>query len=277
MCVEYICKYFNISVYAFDITKQCFSKYISTSRNYPALVYYCINNHMYWISDREDVLSLTREARDIESKLKSCVFDEDKVKKNIYDGRTIYEDIPIEELMQAKYKDSIIIYNKTNLNKELDKIIELYHCIPDGSNIKNQKSKTTSITIKQEKGNKNKFLKQNIHLVIDPNDTHIITYKDIKTLCEKHDVAFKNQSFGSLIKELRANFYNKSTKRIKRTAEERATIHKDCGGCCNECKKEITTKEMQIDHVKPLAEGGTEDKENLQVLCNQERTRTWIC
>ena len=70
---------------------------------------------MYWISDREDVLSLSREARDIESKLRSCVFDEDKVKPNIYDRKTIYEDIPIEELIHDKYKDTIIGY-KYNWN-----------------------------------------------------------------------------------------------------------------------------------------------------------------
>ena len=76
-----ICIILQISHYAFDITKKCFLKSISPNRNYTALIYYCVNNHMYHITNGEFALGLTRSARDIETKLKSICIDETKKKK----------------------------------------------------------------------------------------------------------------------------------------------------------------------------------------------------
>jgi hypothetical protein len=101
------------------------------------------------------------------------------------------------------------------LNEELDKIIEVHKCIPRGSHIKTYNMTVVGITIKPGKGSKHKFLKQNLLLEVDPNDTDKITYKDIQGYCVKHGVEFRNQSFGSLIKELRTRFYDTKTKRLE--------------------------------------------------------------
>ena len=60
-----ILKTHDISYYTYDVCNRCFDKYISKNQNYPALVYYSVNNHMYWIGDQKKALSLTRKARDI--------------------------------------------------------------------------------------------------------------------------------------------------------------------------------------------------------------------
>jgi hypothetical protein len=79
-----ILKQHDISYYTFDVCNNCFDKYISRSQNYPALVYYSVNNHMYWIGDKKKALSLTRTARDIESKIHTHMVADNFETKNIY-------------------------------------------------------------------------------------------------------------------------------------------------------------------------------------------------
>ena len=46
-------------------------------------------------------------------------------------------------------------------------------------------------------------------------------------------------------------------------------------GLCNLCEEPIK-KQFQIDHIRPLSNGGTNDRENLQALCvscHQEKTK----
>ena len=117
-----ICEKLDVSHYAFDVTRKCFLKYISKSRNFEPLVYYCVNNHMYWISDKESSLSLIRNSQDIQTKFKSiCLTDENVDKVNIY-SLDIKENISVSDFINIK--DSTIIYTKNNLNDELDEIIK---------------------------------------------------------------------------------------------------------------------------------------------------------
>jgi hypothetical protein len=72
-----ICKILDISHYSYDITNKCFLKHIPKNRNYPALVYYCVNSHMYHVENKEVALKLAMGAKDIEHKIKSHVLDEE--------------------------------------------------------------------------------------------------------------------------------------------------------------------------------------------------------
>lgn len=47
----------------------------------------------------------------------------------------------------------------------------------------------------------------------------------------------------------------------------RVEIHEKYNGHCAYCGKEITIKEMQIDHIQPKEHGGTEDFDNLNPSC----------
>jgi len=76
---------------------------------------------------------------------------------------------------------------------------------------------------------------KNITLVIDPNDTKIMTYKDIQKLCEKTNIEFSNQSFGSIVSQLKEKFFNAESIRHKFTKEERKQIFEK-NSSCKMCK-----------------------------------------
>lgn len=51
------------------------------------------------------------------------------------------------------------------------------------------------------------------------------------------------------------------------TLEERKQLYKDNYGICACCGKKLTVKSMTIEHIIPLLRGGTNDFENLTILC----------
>jgi len=56
-------------------------------------------------------------------------------------------------------------------------------------------------------------------------------------------------------------------KRKRLTKAERVSIHGMYGGRCAYCGKKIEYKDMQVDHFKPLHNGGKDKKENLRPAC----------
>ena len=81
--LHHVCVKKDISMYAFDLKKRCFLKHLSKNQNHKALVYYCINNHMYHIIDKQEVKSLVETAKDIETKINSDLFEKEEV-KNVF-------------------------------------------------------------------------------------------------------------------------------------------------------------------------------------------------
>ena len=94
-----------------------------------------------------------------------------------------------------------------------------------------------------------------------------MTWKDVKTLCETNKIDFKNQTLSSLVKEMRDRFYDSKSVRVDLSAV-REEMYNECKVCVD-CKNSVTLKGCQLDHIVPLACGGDNSKENLQILCKK--------
>ena len=69
----------------------------------------------------------------------------------------------------------------------------------------------------------------------------------------------------SVVKTMRENFMN--VDRVRFDKPFRLKLYKQQGKCCQLCKNKLEINYVQIDHIKALANGGTNDIENLQILC----------
>lgn len=56
-------------------------------------------------------------------------------------------------------------------------------------------------------------------------------------------------------------------KRHKLSKEERQKVYDKCNGYCAYCGTEIEYKDMQVDHVKPLRLGGSDNMDNMLPAC----------
>ena len=87
--IEYFCKMFGISHYAFDINKTCFMKYVHKNQNHRCLCYYAMNNHMYLVKDKDYVKSMVEKAKAPEHKIHTSSLELDEV-VNHYLDKEIY-------------------------------------------------------------------------------------------------------------------------------------------------------------------------------------------
>ena len=69
-----------------------------------------------------------------------------------------------------------------------------------------------------------------------------------------------------MMKNIRDNLQKKKSERREFTLEEKRDIYDNIAhGKCAICKEKLKQK-FEVDHIKPLASGGTNDIKNLQLL-----------
>jgi hypothetical protein len=257
LCIEYLCKKYHISHYAYDICNKNFLKYVSKTRNYPALAYYAVDNHMYLIKDKDLVKSLVEKAKvkDLNNiNLNETLYE----KKSPFVDASIYENIDPKDITGLIASTNIIIYSRLEFNAINDILIECIKLYGVPSQIKSNRTQIQqfSYTI-----NEIKYILMN-----DPNDVNLINWKRIQELCIKHEIEFCNQTFTKFIDQVKNKF--ETPIRHIFTEDEKLNILKLHNNECNECATKIGGKiAYDIDHIRPLSNGGTNELDNIQPLC----------
>ena len=263
-CVNSICEKYDITHYCLDVHKSIIIKSLSKNQNHKALIYFSVNNHMYLIMDDVMRKSLVETVKEKENWNTSLLSDEVEEKTNVYDDYDIIEN---PKTFFTETKNTIYMFSRlgtTSINDIFQSLI-VDHGVPD--NIKCKKTKIEAF----------KYKKNNIiyMFVCDPNAVHNITYKEVKVLCEKNDLPFKNQTFMHVVKQLRSKYFDEITGRIKFTKEFKEMVLEKSKKKCAGCKCCLKAKKYDIDHIRPLANGGTNQIDNLQALCkscHQDKT-----
>ena len=270
--IQKFCDKYKISHYAMEITGQqelqrhtFHRKIYRQCKKYTALIYYCLNEHMYPVEDK-NTITIIKNSESFKGYINKKHFTNTKEKpkkdiKKLLNKLPIYENIKIEEL--DNFKDCNIFYNEDDDLKEL--WVELF------------KIKNTEYIIKYG-GSNIVYIEydNNVHLYSNKNLKHKLIYKDIIELCKTFNITFENQTLQQVASAVYDKYNIKGSKDFVRThltKEEKRDIIDFQLNQCNNCGDHLN--KYEIDHIKPLISGGDNSRKNLQALCvecHEEKT-----
>lgn len=257
--ILHLAKLKDFSVYALDINKKLFAKHIRKNHNRSPLVYVLHNEHFYLINDPSTILSIKNTNREKKStELSSDLFRDYESPIDTLSTLPILEDIPVAEY--SNYSKCNIMYQTT----------DLYYILMDLYKTFNQQISTKNIHINGDKQVVYFYFKKfDLHIYADVNfDVETgTTYKDVQQLCKQLNIRFKNQTISAIVLECEKTFYKLKSERIELTKEQKQEMLDECEYKCSKCEQQVKKGKYQFDHIVPLAAGGSNEVDNIQVLC----------
>lgn len=242
------CEKYDITMYAFDLRSKMVAKNISRNRHYPPLCYYIGNNHMYLITDQDFLTKVANTRSWYGNKTNTTDLLQPEQIPIVNNARILIDEDYTE------HSGKTIIYDQEDLYYLALSIYSQDRFVPKAFF---EGDKVTMIEYKS-----------NI-LHANPNASIKLHPEKIMKACENLGIAFKNQSIGRLVRQMYQLFYDTKRQKISDAIREeiRNKQHNKCAKCDSEPE--------QLDHIKALANGGTNEKENLQYLCkacHQQKT-----
>ena len=165
------------------------------NQNHRALCYYAMNNHMYLVKDAFLVLSMVGKAKEPEHKIKTSLLEYDEIKNYYKDEDDKYKTIYLNETMDnvkinlPKRFNCVYMYSRSthNINDVFEQFVSTFNNVP----IITRCNKSSIIEFHFKTHEKNVII-----FCCDPsNDINVITYKEVKELCIKNNIEWKNQTY----------------------------------------------------------------------------------
>jgi hypothetical protein len=245
--IRYLCDQKKISLYAFDAKENCFEKVVySHISNYKPIIYYNIDGHMYLITNKDVIKSLTCAQKANKNVVVSSLLEVEKKKE-----------VDEKQYVDCKsFDDALSLQNTIAYLPQMDMTNEVHKYIASTKKLPKTKVNNHNIVQMEVK-------EKNLTIICDTNISDGYTWRDIKAICDKVQVPFTNQRIGGLISALKKKFF-KPERRVL-TDDEKASIVETQENKCNDCEKECA--HFEYDHIMPLACGGSNDLSNFQALC----------
>ena len=255
--IKHLCEQRKISLYAFDAKENCFEKVVhSKSPNYRPIIYYLIDGHMYLVTAKETVKSLTSAEKVNKNVIVSSLLeidDEPTIDNEVIECKSFADALQLH--------NGVVILPVQNITDDVHEYIRKTQRVPK---LKVEQHHIVRMTLQRED-------KSCLVVMCDPNILEGYTWKDVKAICDKANIPFKNQRIGGLISALRKKFF-KPERRVL-TADEKSDLVQEQSNKCMICQQE--TKEFEFDHIQSLANGGSNELDNFQALCkacHQQKT-----
>ena len=259
------CTKYKISCYGFDIKNKLFLKHLSESRNYPTLVFYAVDEHMYMIDDVETINSIGKKhARVVKIATGATnpdVVEPDYTNEHIYDYdvlKLLVDKLPsytIIDMLELIISPSIVMVQSSNL---YDIFVELFKKGRVPMVKHHGDSHIKVIPYLRADGTTIQIMADSTHGIRN------VTYRDVMTICKQSVIPFNNQGVGTLARKSLDVFRKRQSLRLDFSFAERTMIMGKLGNKCCKCGE---VHRLQIDHIRPLKNGGRHVMTNFQLLC----------
>ena len=256
--IEALCKTIKRNMYAYNGDQKiihsvtCFN-----SNHYCPIIFYKLHGHFYIIDDPSVIRSNAEINKKVGNKIISTTLEEKKEETTLAVNHIEYFDVENAKQLET----GIYLLKQSNLDKEVIQFIETHHMIPmtrtENSNIKLIKFEQGFQNVKEKKN------KQYVIIAIDATNRQPYNYDQIKGVADKNKVKYTNEGIGSLILNVLEN--SKKSCREFLTETEKKEFLEEHKNQCSVCK--LSADKLEIDHIHPLACGGSNDLSNLQPLC----------
>ena len=259
--VEALCEAIKRNMYAYDEDTKIISSLVSnTSKNYSPIVYYKYHGHMFLMDDA----SVTRSVAESNKRLgltihASTIEDKSEVvhEEVVHHINTFDLDI-VKDMTKGIY----LVKDQSNFDADIIEFVRKYHRTPRTrtkcSNIIQIAFQEGLVEVKDKKSQKW------VIVCIDATRCEPYSYDQIKHVADVNNIQYTNEGIGSLVISVLENS-RQPIDRVFLSESERATFLSNCCYNCAGCS--MKCEYLEIDHIRPLASGGTNDIGNLQPLC----------